>query len=106
MDQKEFIDGIKEHLSFEELCAGLAEEAAELAQAALKLRRSLDMSNPTPVSPADAYGNLTEEVADVLLCLRTMGFDIGKQEVQDVQNRKVKRWLGRLQENKKGGVMV
>ncbi len=106
MDQMEYIHGIKEHLSFNELCAGLAEEATELAQAALKLRRSLDMTNPTPVSPADAYGNLTEEVADVLLCLQAMGFDVGKQDVQDMQNRKVKRWLGRLQENRKGGVMA
>ena len=32
-----------------EILAQLAEEAAELAQAALKLRRSLDGTNPTPV---------------------------------------------------------
>lgn len=48
-----------------ELLAGLAEEATELAQAALKLRRVLDGTNPTPVSEEDARRALQEEVDDV-----------------------------------------
>lgn len=36
-----------------EILAQLAEEASELAQAALKLRRALDGTNPTPKSIAE-----------------------------------------------------
>ena len=62
------ITGINTLLGCCELLAGLAEEAAELAQAALKLRRTLDGRNPTPVSTGDASRKLNEEFADVLLC--------------------------------------
>lgn len=44
------ITGINTLLGCCELLAGLAEEATELAQAALKMRRTLDKSNPTPMS--------------------------------------------------------
>lgn len=37
-----------------ELLAGLAEEAAELTQAALKLRRCYDGTNPTPADPVSS----------------------------------------------------
>ena len=47
----------------------LAEEAAELAQAALKCARILRDENPTPVSMEDAVANLSEEVTDVSTCL-------------------------------------
>lgn len=42
-----------------EILAQLAEEASELAQAALKLRRALDGTNPTPKSVAECEANLT-----------------------------------------------
>ncbi len=83
-----------------ELLAGLAEEAAELAQAALKLRRVIDGSNPTPVTPEQAREALTEEVADVLLYLAIL------DQVADVAYyleaptkytaEKLRRWLDRL----------
>ena len=44
------LDYIVKHLSLSERVAQLAEEAAELAQAALKYRRALDGVNPTPVT--------------------------------------------------------
>lgn len=43
----------------------LAEESAELAQAALKLARILRMENPTPVTAAQARQELIEEWTDV-----------------------------------------
>ena len=43
-----------------EILAQLAEEASELAQAALKLRRALDGTNPTPKSVAECEMNLLE----------------------------------------------
>ena len=48
-----------------EILAQLAEEASELAQAALKLRRALDGTNPTPKSVEECEENLLEELADI-----------------------------------------
>lgn len=48
-----------------EILAQLAEEASELAQAALKLRRALDGTNPTPKSVEECEANLMEEFADI-----------------------------------------
>ena len=48
-----------------ELLAGLAEEAAEVAQAALKLRRCYDGTNPTPVDPDRQYERFLEEIGDL-----------------------------------------
>lgn len=42
-----------------EILAQLAEEASELAQAALKLRRALDGTNPTPKSVEECLENIT-----------------------------------------------
>ena len=52
---------IIETLPETERLAQLAEEAAELAQAALKLRRAIDGTNPTPKTIAEARENLIEE---------------------------------------------
>ena len=47
-----------------EILAQLAEEASELAQAALKLRRALDGTNPTPKNVEECLENIQEEMAD------------------------------------------
>lgn len=44
------MDKIRDYLSDAEIIAQLEEEASELAQAALKLRRALDGTNPTLVA--------------------------------------------------------
>lgn len=79
-----------------ELLAGLAEEATELAQAALKMRRTLDKSNPTPMTTGDASRNLNEEFADVLLCAAVLGFD--REEIARIIREKAARWSTRLEE--------
>ena len=66
------IEYIQEKLTTEELLCQLAEEATELAHAALKLRRVYDGSNPTPTTDAEAIGNLHEEIADVKLLLKLL----------------------------------
>lgn len=53
-----------------EILAQLAEEASELAQAALKLRRALDGTNPTPKSVEECRKAFEEEYADVMVCIR------------------------------------
>lgn len=95
----EHMDYIRESVPQEELLAQLAEEATELAQAALKLRRKLDGTNPTPVPLSRAYDNLTEEIADVRLCLRVLGFDPSAQVYAKMEDRKLRRWVSRLQKS-------
>jgi hypothetical protein len=50
----------------------LAEEATELAKAALKLARIYRAENPTPVTEDEAYKNLVEEYTDVETCAREL----------------------------------
>lgn len=99
MTHRETINEIRKTVSKDDLLCQLAEECSELAQAALKLRRAITKTNPTPVTYNQALEDLMEEAADVLLCLRILpeveenGYiiDIGIAE-------KAERWLNRLQE--------
>lgn len=77
-----------------ELLAGLAEECAELAQAALKLRRAYDKTNPTPVGEEDAYDDLMEEIADVELYVDQLS--INRQRIEEIKGVKAFRWVKRL----------
>jgi len=97
-----------------EILAQLAEEASELAQAALKLRRALDGTNPTPKSVAECEANLLEEFADIsnainALCNAWFGDDLDSEcefwdEEFEIEDAKYKRWLSHLEskENKNG----
>lgn len=84
-----------------EILAQLAEEASELAQAALKLRRALDGTNPTPKSVAECEANLIEEWADVDLSLRCAlecdYFYEYRTKVEQMELKKLDRWLSRLE---------
>lgn len=73
----------------------LAEECSELAKAALKLARIYRKENPTPITEQEALENLSEEVADVTLCIRVLGDVIGCN-VEQIISKKHKRWMERL----------
>lgn len=88
------MEKIKQEIGEEEVLAQLAEEATELAQAALKLRRSLNGRNVTPVSRLDAEMDVQEEMADVLLMMVMVGIEPG--EIAETVYKKVPRWCGRL----------
>lgn len=62
-------DDVLEMIGTAALLEQLAEESAELAQAALKMARKIRNENPTPKSRADCVANLQEEIADVELCI-------------------------------------
>lgn len=93
-----------------EVLAQLAEESADLAQAALKYRRTLDMDrkNPTPVSHSKARAHLVEEYGDVTLAYLVIilprmmtDFDIDKSSLMsmpDGMQQKLDRWVKRLEE--------
>ena len=90
-----------------EILAQLAEEASELAKAALKLRRALDGTNPTPKSGAECEANLMEEFADIsnavtALCDAWFGDDLNSEREfwnaeNEIETAKYKRWLSRLE---------
>lgn len=94
---------VRDHLSEEELLAQLAEEASELAHAALKLRRALDGRNPTPVPVEEARAGLNEEVADVMLCLQVLNISPHSQDINGPKYRKLDRWIGRLLQRDREG---
>lgn len=90
-----------------EILAQLAEEASEPAQAALKLRRALDGTNPTPKSVAECEANLMEEFADINNVTNALfdawfGDDFKSENEfwnaeQEIEDTKCKRWLSRLE---------
>ena len=86
---------IKEKVPVCELLAGLAEECSELAQAALKLRRCYDGTNPTPADPDNQYECFLEEIGDVELYLDQMS--INRQVIADYKAAKLERWQKRLE---------
>lgn len=94
------IDTIREYLDQPELLNQLAEEAAELAEAALKLRRAYMGVNPTPVTGQEAFENLLEEMADVYNCIHVLGFDTCENlgQVQRIMVGKQERWADRLKQ--------
>lgn len=86
---------IRDHLSEEDILCQLAEEAAELAQAALKLRRAMTGANPTPIDVETAQNKLLEEIADVALVLNVMK-DTDWDAILAFCERKLDRWAERL----------
>lgn len=101
------IDRVGEAVGREELLVLLAEEADELAHAALKLRRVLTGQNPTPVGLKEAKENVLEELADVSLCLLALNLDTGlnRLRIRTIMEQKLDRWEQRLDEadRTKGG---
>ena len=67
-----------------------------LAHAALKLRRAYGGTNPTPVSPREAFNKLKEEIADVQLLLGMLDLDRHWPEYGRIKEAKLKRWIQRL----------
>ena len=75
----------------------LAEEATELAHAALKMRRTLIPNNPTPVDYTSARAALLEELADVVLSMEAVGCsEDDLQTLERVYKYKERRWVERL----------
>lgn len=96
----ENVEYVKRVLPCEVRFTQLAEEATELAQAALKMYRILDGRNPTPVTPEEGMANLYEEISDVLGALRALdltGIEPAKAYAE-ISTNKFERWVGRLKE--------
>lgn len=88
-DKSYILDVLDERTMLEQL----AEEASELAQAALKFIRAKQLNNNyTPIAVGDACLNLREEMRDVL----TVASMLGLAEYNDCKNPKIRRWAERL----------
>lgn len=88
---------VTDFLPQDELLLQLAEEAAELSQAAMKLRRVMDGRNPTPVGYQMAVKNLNEEMADVLLCAEQIS-SLDETQITKTKQSKLARWMERLKD--------
>ena len=100
------IEYIAANLSDEDILCQIAEEAAELAQAALKFRRAITGTNPTPVSARKAADDLIEEYGDTAVAMTVYymkhGAIDGKvAEIIEQNNPKINRWAQRIKEGKK-----
>ena len=82
-----------------EILAQLAEKASKLAQAALKLRRALDGTNPTPKSVEECQKAFEKGYADVVNCIIALDCmdDAAFERMQKMQHEKEVRWLFRLE---------
>ena len=90
---------VKDYLTQDELLfRQLAEESAELAQAALKERRTLTSENPTPKTFRQAHIDLLEEVADVYVSLGELLSLADWETVAHTRAEKENRWMQRLEE--------
>jgi hypothetical protein len=94
------LDYIRSTLSDRELLEQLAEEAAELGQAALKLIRATGATrNPTPVDVGEASLALEEEFEDVVAVMSAFlcGYEGTWKLVDHSQKRsKWQRWASRV----------
>ena len=100
MRNEDYLGYISDHLTRREALGQLAEEAAELAQAAMKLCRTLDDShNPTSISRVVGWRHLDEELVDVLnaYCAVNGSFSAAAGALMDCAGSpKWERWYERV----------
>lgn len=96
----ENIEKVRELLDKPELLCQLAEECQELGQAALKLRRAMTGTNPTPMTETDAWRNMMIELADVMGVLKVLQIPTDDSEIKSVQAYKMARWVRRIEEER------
>ena len=86
----------------EDYLGQLCEECGELVQSAEKLQRIIRGTNPSPVSAADCWENIREELADVLLCMILVIHQqkIPLGDIAERMDRKYYRWRARAFEKR------
>ena len=80
----------------------LAEECAELTQAALKFARYNRGENPTPKTYMQCLDAFTEEIADVQLIIDQFENWIDKNRIKAIKEQKTVRWAERIRKARKG----
>ena len=103
------LEYIAANLSDEDVLCQIAEEASELAKAALKLRRAITQTNPAPVTVDEAIENLLEEYGDTVgsFLVWAMKNGLYGEDVYEMSNENIEskydRWADRIKEGKKHG---
>lgn len=103
-DMPSAISYIIERQDTAEILAALAEEAAELAQAALKLRRALGSGSPTPIGKDLALQSLIEEMGDVECCSKVICAALSICPTKDIEpaaTAKLHRWAQRIEKEER-----
>jgi hypothetical protein len=67
IEHKQKVKFVREHITPTARYMMIAEEAAEVSQAAAKIARIFEGSNPTPKSQEEAWTDLIEEMNDIFL---------------------------------------
>ena len=82
--------------------AQVAEEAAELAQASMKLARIKAGDNPSSKTKEQAIEDLVEEIADVKNAIDALRLDdvLPSGAVEIVERQKLDRWYKRVKEGR------
>lgn len=88
------LDAIREKVAEPALYENLAEEASEVAHAALKVARIMRGENPTPLKIPQAMSRLKQEVCDLFVVCDVLGISGD----YDYMFSKIQRWLSRLEE--------
>ena len=95
MQRNNEADLVRASLPVRDLFEALAEESAELSQAALKCIRAEGLNqNPTTTPVGDAWDNLLEELTDVYMVALAMG--VMPDEATIKNSPKWKRWIKRI----------
>lgn len=100
---QEEIQFIRENLSPAALYGQLAEEAAELAQAALKMQRYLMKENPPRKNLTVIKRDIAEEYADIQIVMEVLGAPALDNDMYlAVLRFKPARWAGIVKKVKEG----
>lgn len=91
---------VREQLSPADQFGQIAEEAVELAHAAMKMQRILTGTNPTPVTEKEAMGKVMEEICDLYNALEVLKLDVSLK-YEGIRKKKMARWVERIK--KAGG---
>lgn len=91
---------VREQLSPADQFGQVAEEAVELAHAAIKMQRILNGTNPTPVTEKEALGKVMEEICDLYNALEVLKLDVNMKYDQ-IRKKKMARWVERIKKGVK-----
>lgn len=87
---------VLDHVDVKDILNQWAEEASELAQAALKMSRTMSTTNPYAIDSVDAYANLIEEYSDVVNVSNVMSISANDY----ICEKKMERWVNRIKKMK------
>lgn len=93
---------VREQLSPADQFGQVAEEAVELAHAAMKMQRILNGTNPTPVTEKEAMGKVMEEICDLYNALEVLKLDVSLK-YEGIRKKKMARWVERIKKGGKAG---